>query len=190
MKLWDILKTVGGGIISTMVPGGPAILGVVNALLPEDSKLPAGATGHDVSAAISSLPESDRAAIMDREFDVQIESIRQSHDTVRAMLASDAVNPQSTRPRIALGAFHILSFVQIVTISIWAYGVFTKDAAIVKTTMDGWPFVLALVGPSVTLLLAYFGVIKQENKNKLDASNGVSNPGGLAGIIGSLFKGK
>ena len=50
MKLWDIVKTVGSAALQVALPGtGSLIVGAVNELLPDDKKLPAGATGDDVN---------------------------------------------------------------------------------------------------------------------------------------------
>lgn len=189
MKLWDIVKTVGSAALQVALPGtGSLIVGAVNELLPDDKKLPAGATGDDVIRAIASLPPEQQASIMEKEFDVEITQIKESNSTVRAMLESDAKNPHSTRPYIAKGAFHVVAFAVIVAISVWAYGVFIRDDDLVKAVMDGWQFVLAVIGPLVTLLWAYFGVLKQEHKNRLDAANGSSTPGGIAGILSTVLK--
>lgn len=189
MKLWDIVKTVGSAALQVALPGtGSLIVGAVNGLLPDDKKLPAGATGDDVNNAIASLPPEQQASVMEKEFDVSITQIKESNSTVRAMLESDAKNLHSTRPYIAKGSFHVVAFVVIVTISVWAYGVFIRDDDLVKTVMGGWQFVLAVIGPLVTLLWAYFGVLKQEHKNKLDAANGSSTPAGIAGILSSIIK--
>lgn len=189
MKLWDIIKTVGSAAIQVALPGtGSLIVGAVNKLLPDDKKLPAGATGDDLNTAIASLPPEQQASVMEKEFDVQLTQIKESNSTVRAMLESDAKNPHSTRPYIAKGAFHVVAFVIIVTISAWAYGVLVSDDSLVKMVMEGWRFVLAVIAPLVTLLWAYFGVLKQEHKNKLDAANGSSTPAGIAGILSSLIK--
>jgi len=190
MKLWDIIKSVGSAAITTMVPGGGLLIGAINQVLPKDKQLPATATGDEVNSAVAPLPPDQRAAIMEKEFDVTLAQIEESNSTVRAMLESDAKNPHSTRPYIAKGAFHVVAFVIIVTISAWAYGVLTSDDSLVKTVMGGWQFVLAVIAPLVTLLWAYFGVLKQEHKNKLDAANGSSTPAGIAGILSSLIKRK
>lgn len=187
MKLFDIIKKVGGGIISTVVPGGGAILGVVNALLGPDKQLPSNATGADISVAMAGMSASDRLKLAAKEFDVDITQIKESHSTVRAMLESDVANPHSTRPRIALGAFYVIAFAVVVAVGAWAYGVVTSDDAMVKTIMTGYPFILAMIGPLVTLLWAYFGVLKTEHKNKLDAANGSSVPSGITGLISSLI---
>ncbi len=189
MKLWEIVKTVGSVALQVALPGtGSLIVGAVNELLPDGKKLPAGATGDDLNNAMASLTREQYASVMEKEFDVNIAHIKESNSTLRAMLESDAKNPQSTRPYIAKGAFHVVSFVVIVTISVWAYGVLIANDNLVKTVMNGWHFVLAVIGPLVTLLWAYFGVLKIEHKNKLDAANGLSTPPGIAGILSKILK--
>ena len=188
MKLWDILKTVGGAALQVALPGtGSLIVGAVNEFLPDDKKLQAGATGNDINNAIANLPPEQQASIMEKEFDVSITQIKESNSTVRAMLESDAKNPQSTRPKIALQAFYVVAYSNVLAISIWAWAVITSENPL-KNLTDGWPFILAVTGTLVTLLLAYFGILKQEHKNKLDAANGVSTPSGIAGILTNIIK--
>jgi hypothetical protein len=188
VKLWDILKTVGSAALQVALPGtGSLIVGAVNEFLPDDKKLPAGATGDDIGGAISRLPAADQASIMEKEFDVEITQIKESHSTVRAMLDSDAKNPQSTRPYIAKGSFHVVAFSIIAVVSVWSYGVISGDSVMVKEVVGGWPFIIAVIGPLVTLLWAYFGILKQEHKNKLDAANGGSTPAGLSGILSKIL---
>jgi hypothetical protein len=187
MNIWDIVKTVGAGIIST-VPGGPLVLGAVNALLPVDQQLPETATGEQIGNAVSKLPPEAQAELISKEFEVDITHIKESHSTIRAMLESDAKNPHSTRPYIAKHSFHVIAFAVVVAVSIWGYGVWTKDSTLVKAVVDGWPFILAVIGPFVILLRAYFGVLKHEHKNRLDAAGGKSSPQGLAGIISAVMK--
>ena len=187
-KLWDIVRTVGGAVISNVVPGGAAIVGAVNALLPADSQLPETATGKDVVTAIQSLPPEQRGAVMMKEFEVDITQIKESHSTVRAMLEADAATPHTTRPYIAKGSFHVVAFTIIAAVSIWSYGVSTQNAELVKAVMDGWPFILAVIAPLVILLHAYFGVLRQEQKNRLDAAGGSTTPSGIMGLVTSLIK--
>lgn len=187
MKLLDVLKTVGGEVLRSAVPGGGAILQLVNAALPSGAKLPDNATGSDALVNLSTLPEADRAALLGREFDVTLTQIKENNATLRAMLESDKQNPQSTRPLIARGAFHVTSFVIIVVVSMWAYGLTTKNTELVTAVVNGWPFVLSVVAPLVTLLLAYFGVIKNEHNSRLNAANGQSTSG-ISAIVGQLLK--
>lgn len=190
MKLMDIIKTVGAGIIRETVPGGGLLLGAINAILPPDKKLPDTATGQDIHYVIKGLPAESRAAILDKEFDVELTQIKESYSTLRVMLEQDAKNPQSTRPRIALGAFRVVAFSCITVITVWSYGVLTGDSELVKSVMGGWPFILAAIAPLTVLLQSYFGVLNAESRNRLDAANGTPTSGlaGISGFISSLIK--
>lgn len=189
MNLWDIVKTVGTGIISNVVPGGAAIMGVVNEFLPDDAKLPVNATGQQVQDAMASIPADQRALLMDKQFDVEITQIKESHDTVRTMLTADATMPQTTRPRVILGMYRVVSFTIIVTVSLWAFAVAMRDEEMVKTIMDGWPFIVGVITPFLVVIRTYFGILKQEQQNKLDASGGIATaPSGLAGILSAVLK--
>lgn len=190
MKLWDIVKTVGTGLISATVPGAGLLIGAVNEFLPEAAKLPANATGVQMQGAIDSLPPESRKQLMEKEFDVEITQIKESNQTVRAMLESDAQNPQSTRPYIAKHSFHVVAFTVVMTVCLWSYGIYTADTDMVKTITDGWPFLLAAIGPLVVLLQAYFGVLKQEHKQKLEAAGGNPQPSGLAALVSGLVNRK
>ena len=193
MDLWEIAKSVGSGLLQTALPGvGTLIVNSINDELPEDSKLPVTATGEDAIAAIKGLPPERRADLMDRQFDVDIAQIKESHSTVRTMLESDAASPHTTRPKIAYQAFQVVGTTTLITISLWAYAVATGNDKMVKTVMDGWPFVLGVVAPLVILLHAYFGVLKQEHKNRLDAAGGMptdpsTNQSAIMGKIAKLL---
>jgi len=188
MKLWDIAKDIGADIIKEVVPGGGLLIKAINAVLPDGLDLPDNATGNDINHIVSSLPPEQQVQVMDKEFDVEITQIKESNQTVRVMLESDVKNPHSTRPYIAKHAFHVVAYADIVAISIWAWAVITSDDPL-KNLTDGWPFILAVTGTLVTLLLAYFGVLKQEHKQKLDAANGQKTPPSrIASIVSSFIK--
>ena len=76
MNLGDILKTVGSGLIKTLVPGGGLLIDAVNGFLPDDKKLPNDATGEQAQSAIDSLPPEQRASVLKKEYDVKIEQIK------------------------------------------------------------------------------------------------------------------
>lgn len=190
MKLWDVIKTVGAGIVREVVPGGGLLVEAVNAFLPKDKKLEVTATGEDINKAIAGLSPEKQAALLEKEFDVDLTQIKESNATVRAMLESDAKNPQSTRPFIAKGAFFVIAGVDTVAVGAWAYGVLKENEEVVSAVMDGWPFILAVIGPLVVLLHAYFGVLKVEHKDRLSAAGGSSEPSGIVGLIASLVKRK
>ena len=186
MKLLDILTKVGSSIVRNVVPGGGLIVDVVNELLPDDKKLSNSATGSEISSAIGSLPAEQQAQILGREFDVQETEIKESNETLREALRSDAANPQSTRPYIAKHSFHILALVTFTVVLLWEYGVGIENDSLVETVQDGWPFVAAVIGPFVVLLMAYFGVLVKEQRQKLQAAGGVQT--GLASIVSAFIK--
>lgn len=189
-SVWDIVKKVGAGIISNVVPGGSAIVSVINGFLPDDKKLPETATGSQAMTAIASLPPEQQVIVMSKQLEVDITQIKEENSTLRAMFESDNANPQSTRPKIALRSFNLVGIVTLVIISGWLYGVLSDKKDLVISIVDGWPFVGALLAPFVTVLLRYFGSIQSEHKNKLDAANGVSNPAGIAGAVSGMFSKK
>lgn len=185
MKLLKILKTVGSGIIKTMIPGS-GIIDTVNALLPDSKKLSESATGNDVEKAIAGLSPEARAQVLSKQFDVDITNIEQSNETLRAMLEHDAANPQSTRPKIAYQAFQVIAVTVIVTVSMWAYAVVTENTEMVETIMDGWPFIVGVTSVLSTVLLRYFGSLDKEHQNKAKLA-GADIQTGLSGLIG-MFK--
>lgn len=187
MKFWDIVRNVGGDIVENVVPGGKVIMGVINGLLPADKQLPIKATGLQVQDAINQLPADLQAQVMYKEFDVKLEELRQTHDTLRTMLVADGTATHTTRPKIALGSFRVIAFILMVTVSTWTVGVLKGDDVMVKVVMDGWPFLLAIIAPLVTLLHAYFGVLKQEKKATLDASNNMPTST-IAKVMANLAK--
>lgn len=191
MKLWDVVAKVGSAALNVACPGaGTALVGVVNGFLDPEKQLPADATGHDVQNAVQTLPPEVRAKVMDHEFEIEKLEIVESHSTVRAMLDSDAKNPHSTRPYIAKHAFHVIAFALVVTVTLWAWGIVKADAEVIKAVTEGWPFILAVIGPLVTLLLAYFGILKKEHKQRLEAANGAPPTGGIAGLLTGLLNAK
>jgi hypothetical protein len=183
MKLLDILKTVGGGLISTMVPGGPAIVTLLNGVLPSDQQLPETATGVDALAVLN--PEK-HADLLNKEYEVDITQIKESNETLRAMLATESVSKQTTRPNIAMGSFYVSAYAAIIAISIWAYAVITAENPL-KAVVDGWQFIGIVIAPFVTLMWAYMGIIKQEHKNRLDTASGNSTPSGITSILSSIL---
>ena len=188
MKLWDIVKQVGSAALQIALPGtGSLIVGAINKMLPDNKQLPETATGADAEAALSHIPAGQRAALMDKQFEVTIEQMRQIGESNRAMLAAEAVSTHTTRPYIAKGSFQVVAATTLITISAWAYGVLSDDDVLVKAVTDGWPFVLAVTAPLVALLRAYFGILKHEQRDKLNASRGVPPQPGLMGIVAGLL---
>lgn len=188
MDFWEIAKKVGAGVFTAAFPAGAAVLSAVNSVLPDEHKLPEGVTGDEALERVKQMPPEMKAQIIGQHFDVELAEIKESHATLRAVFDSDAKMQHTTRPHIALGSFYVIAFTVVVTVIAWAYGVFKSDEQVVTAVMNGWPFVLGVIGPLVTLLWAYFGVLRSEHKNRLDAANGVANPNGLAGVLSAVLR--
>jgi len=185
MDLLNIVKGIGEGLIKTLPLGG-LIVDTVNNFLPDNLKLPDNPTGNEVQVAISSLPAEAQKELYSKQFEVDITQIKESNSTLRVMLESDAKSTHTTRPYIAKGAFKVVAFSIMLVMSVWAIAVLEKDTQMIDSIMGGWQFVLAVIAPFVTLLLGYFGILKQESKNRLDASNGKSEPTGIASIVKAI----
>ena len=187
MKLWDIVKKVGGAALDIALPGtGSLIVGAVNKLLPIDKQLPIDATGDQVGDAINKLPPEQQAQILMREFDVKETQIKKSYDTLQVMLQANATSKHTTRPKIAYQSFQVIAFVNVVAISLWAWAVINSENPL-ESINDSWMFLTAITGTLTTLLLAYFGILRDEGKDKMNAAQGHKvDP--VSGIIGKLLK--
>lgn len=188
MDLLDIVTKVGGAVVKSVVPGGGAIVDIVNEFLPADKKLTNDATGSDIRSAVDSLPADKRADLLAREFDVDITQIQETNSTLRTMLESDARSPHSTRPKIALGSFYLVAFVSVLVVLIWSYAVVTGNVDMVKTVTDGWAWLSVLIAPFVGFLANYFGVLKSEHRDRLNATIGAPTPPSVLSSI--IRKGK
>ena len=187
MQLFDILKSVGSTALQVAFPGtATAILTGVNALLPDDKQLPVTATGSDIDSAIASLPPEQRGAVLQQEFQVDIVRLEQSYSTVRAAIEADSSNPHSTRPKIAYETFQVVAVISLIVVGIWGASVLQDNVTMVAAIMNGWPFVAAILSPFIMWLNAYFGILRDESKNKLDAAGGfkASDKSMLSGLFG------
>jgi len=124
------------------------------------------------------------AKLQESLINLQVATVQEQGDTLRTMLESDAKNAHTTRPKIAYQAFQIVGAVSMIIASLWAYAVAASDAEMVKSMMDGWPFIAALLGPFFYLLKAYFGILQTEQGNRLAAANG--HPP-ATGLLSALF---
>ena len=183
MDLWSIVKKVGMGAIATMVPGGPLILKAINAYLPNDKQLPTDATGEEAQKAINTLSDQQQTALKTKQFDVQLAEIKESHSTARSMLETEAVSPHSTRPKIALGAFYVVSSISLLVTAGFLFAVLTHDAQMMTAITDGWPWLAAIVLPFVGWLNRYFGILATEQKQKLDAARNLPSAAGIKDLL-------
>ena len=184
MKLGDILKTVGGGLISTLVPGGAAIVAGINAFLPDDKKLPGNVSGIDAQNAIAALPPESLASVLEKEYDVEIEEIQGFTDRFKAMAEVDSTG-NTTRPAIALMMAQVVCFTIITTVSVYCYAVITGDDSMIDSVNSGWPLIVAIIGTPSALLRAYFAMRTKEKHHKYEAVTGIKAP---VDFLAGLFK--
>ena len=177
MKLLDIIKSVGEVAVRTAVPNGGLIIDLVNSFLPEDKKLSDDATGQQLNKVVDQLPPEQLA----KEFDVTIKKL----DTLQTMLNADT--KYTTRPKIAYQSFLVVAFSIMMAISAWGYAVFSGDVKIITNIENSWLLLLSLIGPLVTVLHAYFGVLTEEKKDRFNAAQGHKvEP--IKGLFAKLFK--
>lgn len=140
------------------------------------------ATPEKVSEAIKNDPNS-----ILKLAEIERDKFASSNLTVQQMLISEANATQTTRPYIAKQAFHVLAFAVICVTSIFCYAVWQGDAKMLKALISGEWFILTMVAPLVTILLAYFGVVRSENQNKVNAATG--NKTAFQSIVEKITKG-
>lgn len=172
MNLFDIIKTVGTGIVKSVVPGGGMIIDAVNEFLPSDKKLGKDATGSQMNEAIESLPAEDKAKVLEKEFDVEITKIKEAHNTANVMLEMEAKSTHTTRPKIAYQAFQLVALVTFMFAFSFMWATLTENEDMVETISDGWPFLGMAVLPFVGWIDRYFGKLTTEHKNRLNAVTG------------------
>lgn len=188
MKLWDIIKSVGGAAIQVALPGtGSLIVEGINALLPDDKKLPVDATGEQVGDAVSKLTPEQQVQVLNKEYDVKKEQIVQSYSTLKTMLEVNATSIHTTRPKIAYQAWLVVGFVTLLFGTGWFVAVVTGDAEMIKSIKDSYLFVGFLLAPLIVWLNAYFGILRGESVDKMNAAQGFKN-NPVGGLIGKLFK--
>jgi len=103
------------------------------------------------------------------------------------MLAANAKSTHTTRPKIAYQSFQVIGFSTIAVVSAWAYAVVTKDTDMIGMIKNSWMFIFAVITPLVTVLHAYFGVLRDETKDRFNAAQG-HKVDGVSGLLGRLFK--
>ncbi len=180
MKLKKILASLRplAAVAAPFIPGGPAILAAVNAVLPPDKRLPDTATGGEILSAVDALPADQRAALMEREIDLQIEQERGWTERYKAMAEADG---QSTRPRIALMMAWLFVFETVAFAGLLGWGVYQGGIEALNQPYL-WTVFASLTALPAGLLGKYFGELRREQQNRL----GMQKPGPLAGLLGVL----
>lgn len=118
--------------------------------------------------------------------ELEATKFQQEVDLVKTMLTSDAITPHSTRPKIAYQSFQLIAFSIVIILFGWLIAIINGDITLLTTINDSWVFVGTITSPLVIILHAYFGVLRDEQANKLNSANGL--PTNSVGMLNKLFK--
>ena len=191
MNFGKALKSIAGpllGVASTLIPGGPVILGAINAMLPDDKKLPPTTTGAQMHQAVTDLTPESRASLMEKELDVEIAEINAWADIQDSMAKADAAGA-STRPRIAVMMAQVVVFTVLAFVSVWVVAIYQEDLKTLEMINNSWGTILAVIATPTALLRSYFGMRTKEKQSRYAMASGTPATTGLANII-NAFKGK
>ncbi len=182
MKLLDILKTVGTGLVSTHPLGALAIT-ALNHILPDDKQLPESTTGLDALAAVEQMSSADRAKVEVAEFDYKTAIEEGQTRRYEAMTKADG---QETRAKIVMISMWSLVVTNIIFIAAVAYVYATKGAATAFSHEMAFVY-LTVTGTTAYVIRSYFGDLRQETHSRHACINGKQvKPTGIAGLISAL----
>lgn len=179
MKILDILKTVGAGVLSSH-PAGAAALTLVNSFLPDEKKLPENVTGEEAENEINNLPPAQKQAILLANID--LEKTKEEGYTKRyeAMCKADG---QETRSAIVKQAMNFLCWITLLFMCAISWVYVTNGAEAAFSDNMVW-FFFAITSTFAYVVRAYFGDLKSETQSRhtiMDAKP--RSPGGIAGFI-------
>lgn len=174
----DFKKALSGlaTVVGTINPLVGTAIGVVNAFLPDDKKLPATATGADVERSYNMLtPEQQQSANskLAHELGMEQEHTKQ----IEAAFAHDNTN-NSTRPYIALQSVRVVAFLTITYMAqrFWGDTTFT------------WQEILAMCAPFVLWANTYMNARRDEKIARYNVSSGHPAISGLASLVQQFKK--
>ena len=186
MKLGKILARVGTSLLRDIVPGSGFIIDTVNGFLSDDKKLPADATGIQVTQAVNTLSPDQQTQLLSKEYDVEIAEIN-SWTSIMDSLAEADKTGSSTRPEIALMMAKVIAFIIIAFASMWIVAIYQNHVDMIKSLAESWPLMLTVLGTPTALLRAYFGMRMKEKKARYSAAIGQpAQPNIIANIVKSI----
>lgn len=175
-------------LATPLVPQLSGALTLVNAFLPEGSKLATGSSGLEVANAYNALPASTK-----NEIDLASEELQADVSMLQLMVQNESVG-SNARPAACAKAMSL-----IVTLSIWtmllltialvcelfwgydttysAEGLITgrvkSDFSALGILLSAWPVVATLIAGPTTVVHKYFGERTREKLSRYVASTGI-----------------
>lgn len=165
MKIKEILKTAGGIALDVFAPGAREL---INSILPDSKKLPAGATGADAEHSLQWADPNQRTQLMEQELALQVAQEEGWTARYQAMCQADQ---QSSRAKIALRMANVLCL-EIIAFTVWAF--------VHPEMMDSpvlWTVFGTLTGVPAGLLGKYFGELRREQRNRQESLGAPATPG-------------
>ena len=187
MKISEIIKAA-ATIGAPFFPALAAAIPVVNALLPDDKKLPDTATGSDVEVAIKGLPADRQVELLNSDIDLEKTKVIENTKVTQALAEVDKAGA-STRPAIAKSFSRTVCFVVNLIVSMWAYSVMKGDQQMLSTINNSWQMILATITPLLLVIKAYFAMRTDEKNTRQHTANGLASPlKGVASLISAIRK--
>ena len=188
MNLLELAEKAGETALSIAFPGvaGPIIAGV-NALLPDDKKLPDNATGTHVKSAITSLSPEQQVVLMSKRYDVEIAEINSFANIQKALAEADATG-NSTRPEVAVMMAEIICFSVISLISVLCVAMLKHDTDTLKALPGVTTWVVGILATPTALLYTYFGKRTKEKLGRYAIAGGQQKPTGIISTVAGLIR--
>lgn len=143
-------------------------------------------TENTPEAIMSAIDNDPNAGVKLREIEAQ--ELGTKGDVMKAMLLSESKSVHSTRPKIAYQAWQVTGTIVLAITFSYVYAVVTGNEEMINAMSSGWPLILALIAPMVGWLNAYFGILRKEDNDKMNAINGKPNYGLLESFVNKFKK--
>lgn len=186
-EIWSKVIEPVGSMVGDFVPYvGPAVK-AINSFMPADKQLPETATKDDIQAAVESLPPAQKAALMEKQVELEIVKEKEWSKVVDSLAKADSTG-NSTRPWIAKLMGMVVAFAIVVFVVMWGVAVGGNKTDMIKAISNSWPIIISILGTPTLLLKAYFGLRTEEKKARYATSTGQQHISGIAGLLGSFLK--
>lgn len=188
MNTLDAIKKFSSVAIAVAYPPAAPLVAAVNALLPDEQRMPNDCTGDMLGKAIDMLAPGDRETILKMELDHAEKMAGHKASAMNAANSNSNENYQVTRAYIAKQSFHAVAGISFLFMAFAAAPISSGDAEMVNAILSNWAAPAAVTAPFVAMLYAYIGVLKTEYRDRLNAANGKTAIGSLGALAAIMRK--
>jgi len=182
MNIGSFLKTVGVGLISAN-PMGAAAIGLINAALPDDKKIPITATGVEAEQALDKLSPEQKQSVMLANIAYDVKVLETDSAKYAAMCAADG---QVTRAKVVMWAMKALIGISLIFILATAW-VYVKVGAVEAFNPAMIGVYVSITGTFAYVIRAYFGDLRRETESRHQM---IDNKPRKPGVVETLFSRK